>query len=121
MNEIVIFVGIPASGKTTFYKERFFPSHVYVSQDQLRTNSAVEELFRFCIRRNKNCVIDKCNISVLDRQKYIRVAPSHGAKAIGYCFVTKKEDAGAFRYSAPIAIYPQTAEKWYNDGVLSGR
>ena len=73
MNEIVIFVGIPASGKTSFYKERFFPSHVYVSQDQLRTSSAVEELFRFCIRRNKNCVIDKCNISVLDRQKYIRV------------------------------------------------
>ena len=43
MSEIVIFVGIPASGKTTFYKERFFPSHVYVSQDQLRTSSAVEE------------------------------------------------------------------------------
>ena len=42
MNEIVIFVGIPASGKTSFYKERFFPSHVYVSQDQLRTSSAAE-------------------------------------------------------------------------------
>ena len=103
MNEIVIFVGIPASGKTSFYKERFFPSHVYVSQDQLRTGSAVEELFRFCIRRNKKCVIDKCNISVPDRQKYIRVAHSHGAKAIGYCFVTKKEDALARNAARPEA------------------
>ena len=26
MSEIVSFVSIPASGKTSFYKERFFPS-----------------------------------------------------------------------------------------------
>ena len=56
MSEIVIFIGIPASGKTSFYKERFFPSHVYVSLDQVRTRSAEGELLKFCLGRNRSCV-----------------------------------------------------------------
>ena len=62
MSEIVIFIGIPASGKTSFYKERFFPSHVYVSLDQVKTRSAEGELLKFCLGRNKSCVIDNTNV-----------------------------------------------------------
>ncbi len=55
MSELVIFIGIPASGKTSFYKERFFPSHVYVSLDQVKTRSAEGELLTFCLGGNRNC------------------------------------------------------------------
>ena len=55
MSELVIFIGIPASGKTSFYKERFFPSHVYVSLDQVRTRSAEGELLKFSLGGNRNC------------------------------------------------------------------
>jgi len=35
--EMVLFIGIPATGKSTFYKERFFRTHVRVNRDMLRT------------------------------------------------------------------------------------
>ena len=93
MSEIVIFIGIPASGKTSFYKERFFPSHVYVSLDQVKTRSAEGELLTFCLGRNKSCVIDNTNVLRSDRARYIAAAKSCGFKVIGYCFLTQKEEA----------------------------
>lgn len=91
--EVVVLIGIPASGKTTFYKERFFPSHMYISLDQVKTRSAEKELFKFCLERSKNCVIDNTNVLRSGRAVYISEAKTHGAKVIGYCFVTAKEDA----------------------------
>jgi predicted kinase len=35
--EAVIFVGIQASGKSTFYCQRFFATHMRISLDMLRT------------------------------------------------------------------------------------
>ena len=35
--EAIIFVGLPGSGKSSFYKERFFNSHVRISLDLLKT------------------------------------------------------------------------------------
>ena len=36
--EAIIFVGLPGSGKSSFYKERFFDSHVRISLDLLKTD-----------------------------------------------------------------------------------
>ena len=92
-SELVIFIGIPGSGKTSFYKERFFPSHMYVSLDQVKSRSAERELLKFCLSRNKNCLIDNTNVQRWDRARYIAAAKSCGFRVIGYCFVTKKDDA----------------------------
>ena len=92
-NEVVIFTGIPASGKTTFYKERFFPSHVYISLDQLRSRSAEAELLAFCLRRNRSCVIDNTNVKRTDRLRYMELAKTNDFRVVGFCFVTRKEDA----------------------------
>jgi hypothetical protein len=35
--EVVIFAGIPASGKSTFYLQRFFETHIRINPDMLRT------------------------------------------------------------------------------------
>ncbi len=37
--EAVLFVGAPGSGKTSFFKERFFSTHVRISLDLLKTRS----------------------------------------------------------------------------------
>ena len=92
-NEVVIFTGAPASGKTTFYKESFFPSHVYISLDQVKSRSAEQELFAFCLKRQRDCVIDNTNVRRADRRRYIEAARANGARVVGYCFVTRKEDA----------------------------
>ncbi len=36
--ELVIFVGLQASGKSTFFRERFATTHELVSKDLLRNN-----------------------------------------------------------------------------------
>ena len=75
--DIVLMVGIPGSGKTTFYRERLFPSHLYISLDQLRTRSAEAELFAFALKRHKPCVIDNTNVTAAERRRYSLRATSH--------------------------------------------
>ena len=38
--EAVLFVGLQASGKSTFYRERFFRTHVRINLDMLKTATA---------------------------------------------------------------------------------
>lgn len=92
-NEMVLFTGIPASGKTSFYRERFFPSHVYISLDQLRSRSAEDEILEFCIRRQKSCVVDDTNVSRQARARYIVRAKEANVRIVGYCFVTSRAEA----------------------------
>lgn len=86
MFKVVILTGIPASGKSTFYKEMFFPQYMYVSLDQVRTRSAEAELFSFCLRRKKNCVIDNTNVNAAERSRYIGKAKASGARVCCYYF-----------------------------------
>ncbi|MBN1315005.1 MAG: hypothetical protein JXA42_06040 [Anaerolineales bacterium] len=37
--QAVIFIGIQATGKSTFFKERFFNTHVRISLDLLKTRN----------------------------------------------------------------------------------
>jgi predicted kinase len=39
--EAVIFTGLQATGKSSFFKERFFSTHVRISLDLLRTSEAL--------------------------------------------------------------------------------
>ena len=90
--DIVLMVGIPGSGKTTFYRERLFPSHLYISLDQLRTRSAEAELFAFALKRHKPCVIDNTNVTVAERRRYIQLARKEmDARIVVYCFVPDLE------------------------------
>ena len=91
--EVVVFTGIPASGKTTFYRERFFPTHVYISLDQVGSRSAESELLEFCLRRNRACVVDNTNVRRSERGRYIAAAKAAGARVVGYCFVTDRDAA----------------------------
>ena len=92
-NQLILFIGIPASGKSTFYCSHFFPSHVYISLDQLRSRSAEAELLAFALRRQRNCVVDNTNVTRAMRAQYIRLAKAAGWQVVGYCFVTDKASA----------------------------
>lgn len=69
--EAVIFVGIPGSGKSTFYQQRFFDSHLRVSLDLLNTRNKEQQLIDYALSVHQRVVIDNTNPSSAVRQLYI--------------------------------------------------
>lgn len=84
--EIIIFTGIPASGKTTFYQQKFAATHIHISLDILKTRFRENKMLMEAVDSGKSCVIDNTNISVSERKKYIEVGKRYGYKIIGYYF-----------------------------------
>lgn len=87
--EAVILIGIPGSGKTTFYRGRFFETHLRISLDMLRTRERESILIASCIAAKQPFVIDNTNILPLDRAAYIARARSAGFAVTGYYFRTE--------------------------------
>ena len=84
--EMIIFIGIPASGKSTFYEQNFAATHTRISLDILKTRFREDEMLGKVVNSGKSCVIDNTNVSVPERKKYIDIAKKHGYKIIGYYF-----------------------------------
>ncbi len=84
--EAVIFAGIQATGKTTFFKERFFDTHVRISLDLLRTRHRERRLLELCIELRQPFVIDNTNPTAEERARYIVPARAAGFRVVGYYF-----------------------------------
>ena len=91
--EAVIFCGIQATGKTTFFKEKFFKTHIRISLDQLNTRNKEQKFIDTCISTQQRYVIDNTNPTKEDRAKYISEAKANKFKVIGYYFQSKLNDA----------------------------
>jgi predicted kinase len=91
--EVVIFVGIQASGKSTFYRERFFDTHLRINLDMLKTRNREQILLRACIEAKQPFVIDNTNPSVEERARYIGLARSAGFRVLGYYFDVQVKEA----------------------------
>ncbi len=84
----VIFIGIQGSGKTTFYRERFFDTHVRISLDVLRTRHREAVLLQACILAQQPFVVDNTNVLAAERAVYIEAAKRAGFRVTGYYFAT---------------------------------
>jgi len=84
--EAVIFVGIQASGKSTFYKESFFNSHLRISNDLLKTKNREKRMLELCFDTSMPLVIDNTNVTVEIRARYIKALREHGYKIKCYYF-----------------------------------
>lgn len=91
--EGVIFMGIQATGKSTFYKERFFNTHFRVSMDLLNTRNKEGKLLDACIELQQKIVIDNTNPTIEERAKYIQKFKERKYKTIGYYFCSKVEES----------------------------
>ena len=86
--EAVIFIGIQGSGKSTFFKERFYDSHVRINLDMLRTRHRERLIFTACLGAKQKIVIDNTNLTQEIRKKYIFIAKEFGFKVVGCYFQT---------------------------------
>jgi predicted kinase len=86
--EAVLFCGIQAAGKTTFYVERFLRTHVRISLDMLHTRNKETQLLRLCLSLQQRFVVDNTNPTRKERLRYIEAAKLHKFRVIGYYFHT---------------------------------
>lgn len=84
--QAVIFVGIQAIGKSTFYQRRFFRTHVRINLDMLRTRHRERMMVQACLDAKQPFVVDNTNPTVADRQRYIGAAKAVDFEVIGYYF-----------------------------------
>ena len=76
--QAIVFCGIQASGKTTFYRERFFDTHVRISLDLLRTRRREQLLLAACLEGRQPFVVDNTNPTIAERARY--VVPARAAR-----------------------------------------
>jgi predicted kinase len=91
--EVVIFMGIPGAGKSTFYRRRFSDTHVRINLDMLRTRHRERTLFQACLACGQDVVIDNTNPAAADRARYIGPAKAAGAGITGFYFRSRISEA----------------------------
>lgn len=91
--EAVIFIGIQATGKSSFYLERFWRTHVRINIDMLRTRHREALLLRACVEGKQPFVVDNTNPSASERARYITPARAAGFRVTGYYFRSSVDEA----------------------------
>lgn len=91
--ELIIFIGVQGAGKSTFFKERFFHTHIRINLDMLKTKHREKLLIQACLHAKQPFVIDKTNPTIADRAAYIAQAKGQHFKVVAYCFDSNFDNA----------------------------
>ncbi|KAF5330357.1 hypothetical protein D9619_005663 [Psilocybe cf. subviscida] len=84
--EVVIFVGYPSLGKSTFFKQYFEPAgYIHINQDTLKTREKCVKVMKEALADGKSCVIDNTNRNVATRKLYLDACKA--AKVPSRCFL----------------------------------
>ena len=67
--QAIIFIGIQATGKSTFYKTNFFNSHIRLSMDLLNTRNKENRFLETCFHTQARFVVDNTNPTSEERKK----------------------------------------------------
>lgn len=88
--ELVIFVGLQASGKTTSYRNNFATTHQHISKDLFPNNRNKDrrqtQLITAALNTKKSVVVDNTNPTIFERAPLIELGNSYSCEIIGYYF-----------------------------------
>jgi predicted kinase len=97
VTELVILVGVPASGKSSFVRARLAATHRHVSQDLLGPGRSREarqrRLIEDALRAGQSVVVDNTNATAAGRAVLVALGRAHGARVVGYYFESRSRDA----------------------------
>lgn len=96
-HELVIFVGLPGAGKSTYYFAHFAGTHVHVSKDLMRNARSREarqqQMIEQALSAGKSVVVDNTNPSRAIRAPLIALGKRHGARIVAYYFECSVREA----------------------------
>ena len=90
--DIIILIGLQASGKSTFYRTQFANTHEHISKDLLNRsknqnkNQQQAERIERAFQEQRSVVVDNTNVTKQDRLPLIDVGRRYNATIIGYYF-----------------------------------
>ncbi|WP_010587386.1 AAA family ATPase [Schlesneria paludicola] len=90
--EAVIFIGIQGSGKSSFFKERFFTTHVRISLDLLKTRNRERRMLDLCLETGQRFVVDNTSPTRAERAPYIQAATEAKYSVVAYYFQSQVDD-----------------------------
>ncbi|KAH3759203.1 DNA 3'phosphatase [Pelomyxa schiedti] len=90
--EVVVGVGCPASGKSSFFHKYFAPKgYVIVNRDTLKTQDKCLQAAREALKRCASVCIDNTNPSASSREPYVKLAQEFGVSVRCLLFTTPIE------------------------------
>lgn len=88
--DLVLFIGLQGSGKSSFYRLRFAETHVHVSKDlwphARRKDARQRRYISEALAAGRPVVVDNTHPSPEVRAPLIALGHEHGARVIGYYF-----------------------------------
>lgn len=90
--QAIVLIGLQASGKTTFYRERFFNTHVRINLDMLKTRHREKRLMQVCLETQQPFVIDNTNPTEEERRQYMEAAKAARFRVVGYYLQSRIEE-----------------------------
>lgn len=84
---LLLFIGIPASGKSTFYQRVLADRNLdYVSLDALRTRAREKAAFEAALAARRSVAVDNTNVTKALRTRYLAPAKAAGYRVVGLFF-----------------------------------
>jgi predicted kinase len=88
--ELIIFVGLQGSGKTTYYHNNFAATHVHVSKDLMRNvrnrDLRQRQQIEKALGEGRSVVVDNTNPTPAVRAPLVALGRQLGARVIAYYF-----------------------------------
>ena len=128
--ELILFIGLQASGKSTFYRTHCAATYEHISMDLLQHNKNPRKrqmmLIEVALQAQQSVVVDNTNPTVEDRLPLIQLGHQYSAKIVGYyfdssvrqCIERNKQRAGKAKVP-DVAIYA-TAKKMVRPSYIEG-
>ena len=97
--ELIIFVGLQAAGKSTYYRNHLAATHVHVSKDLMKNarsrDDRQRQLIEEALAAGKSVAVDNTSPTPVSRAPLIEIGRRHGARVVAYFFETAVKDAVA--------------------------
>ncbi|KAJ4935691.1 hypothetical protein JOQ06_017220 [Pogonophryne albipinna] len=92
--EVIVAVGFPASGKSTFFNTHVVPKgYVYVNRDTLGSWQSCVTLCERSLKEGRSVVVDNTNPDPESRKRYVDVAKAAGVPSRCFHFSASREQA----------------------------